>query len=200
MNIGKWIGKVVGQWFGAVDELPPGFASGTASIQIGAIGSIHDGAGMSFVYGSAPISINAIGSLVQEKAISGGALMAFRQMAWKAEQQKEAKRKQQRKLEQERAEELARLERIEAERLAEEEAERQYVDLVARLSVVAPEELAKPVELAPDAIEKLASIVSQKPKYETQTVLSLSDETQAGLTAINDDEAMALIMILAEID
>ena len=104
----------------------------------------------------------------------------------------------QRKLEQERAEELARLERIEAERLAEEEAERQYVDLVARLSVVEPEELSKPVELAPDAIEKLAAIKTLA--SETQTALSLADETQAGLTAINDDEAMALIMILAEID
>lgn len=107
------------------------------------------------------------------------------------------KRKKEQELEQERAEELARIERIEAER-REEEAERQYVDLVARLSVVEPEELSKPVELAPDAIEQLASIKTLI--RDTQTVLSLSDETQAGLTAIDDDEAMALIMILAEID
>ncbi len=198
MNVGKWIGKVVGQWFGAVEELPPGFTSGVASIYIGATGSIHDDSGLSFISGSSSISINVIGSLIQEQPLSGGALMAFRQMAWKAEQQKEAKRKQQRKLEQERAEELARLERIEAERLAEEEAERQYVDLVARLSVVAPEELAKPVEIAPDAIARLESIVSQKPKHETQAPLSIAAETQAA--AINDDDALALIMILAEID
>ena len=95
---------------------------------------------------------------------------------------------------------MERLARTEAERNAEEETERQYADLVARLSVVETEELAKTVELAPDAIDKLASIVSQKPKYETQATLSLSDETQSALTAINDDEAMALIMILAEID
>lgn len=107
-------------------------------------------------------------------------------------------RKKEQELERERAEELARLERIEAERRVEAEAERQYFDLVARLSVVEPEELSKPVELAPDAIEKLAAIKTLA--SETQTALSLADETQAGLTAINDDEAMALIMILAEID
>ncbi len=197
MNVGKWIGKVVGQWFGAVEELPPGFTSGVASIYIGATGSINDDSGLSFISGSSSISINVIGSLVQEQPLSGGALMAFRQMAWKAEQQKEAKRKQQRKIEQEQAEELARIERIEAE-LREAEAERQYADLVARLSVVALEELAKPVELAPDAIEKLAAIKTLA--SETQAALSLAGETQAGLTAIDDDEAMALIMILAEID
>ncbi len=198
MNVGKWVGKVVGQWFGAVEELPPGFTSGVASIYIGATGSIHDDSGLSFISGSSSISINVIGSLVQEQPLSGGALMAFRQMAWKAEQQKEAKRKQQRKIEQEQAEELARIARIEAERLAEEEAERQYVDLVARLSVVAPEELESPVELAPDAIEKLEAIRTLA--SETQAALSISDETQSGLTANDDDEAMALIMILAEID
>ena len=197
MNVGKWIGKVVGQWFGAVDELPPGFTSGVASIYIGATGSINDGSSLSFISGSSSISINVIGSLVQEQPLSGGALMAFRQMAWKAEQQKEAKRKQQRKLEQERAEELARLARIEADRLAEEEAERQYADLVARLSVVEPEEQAKPVELAQDATVKLASIVSQNPKYETQNNLSIAGETQTGT---DDDEALALLMILAEIE
>lgn len=106
-------------------------------------------------------------------------------------------RKKEQELERERAEELARIERIEAE-LREAEAERQYVDLVARLSVVAPEELESPVELAPDAIEKLEAIRTLA--SETQAALSISDETQSGLTANDDDEAMALIMILAEID
>ena len=211
MNVGKWIGKVVGQWFGAVEELPPGFTSGVASIYIGATGSINDDSGLSFISGSSSISINVIGSLVQEQPLSGGALMAFRQMAWKAEQQKEAKRKQQRKIEQEQAEELARLERIEAERLAEEEeAERQYVDLVARLSVVEPEELANKIELAPDAIEQLASIrdaaaqgvrlALNEHAKNSPISIQVSDDTLQNAAFLNDDEAMALIMILAEID
>lgn len=155
---------------------------------------------VSFGIGFGALAIASIGLLpiAVEQDSSGGALNVAQQRQIIAKES--ARLAKQRKVEQEQAEELARLASIEAERLAEEEAERQYVDLVARLSVVAHEELAKPVELAPDAIEKLASIVSQKPKYETQATLSLSDETQYALTAINDDEAMALIMILAEID
>ena len=85
MNVGKWIGKVVGQWFGAVEELPPGFTSGVASIYIGATGSINDDSGLSFISGSSSISINVIGSLVQEQPLSGGALMAFEMTAFRAE-------------------------------------------------------------------------------------------------------------------
>lgn len=199
MNVGKWIGKVVGQWFGAVEELPPGFTSGVASIYIGATGSINDESGLSFISGSSSISINVIGSLIQEQPLSGGALMAFRQMAWKAEQQKEAKRKQQRKLEQERAEELARIERIEAERLAEEEAERQYADLVARLSVVTPEELPEPVELSPDALDKLEAIAKRSAETYTDRTAHVQ-KTAESIQVTDDDDAMALIMILAEID
>jgi len=155
---------------------------------------------VSFGIGFGALAIASIGLLpiAVEQDSSGGMLKVAQQRQIIA---KESERlSKQRKLAQEQAEALARLARTEAERLAEEETERQYVDLVARLSVVEPEELAKPVELAPDAIDKLASIVSQTPKYDTQAALSISDETQPGLNAINDDEAMALIMILAEID
>ena len=155
---------------------------------------------ISFGIGFGALAIASIGLLpiAVEQDQSGRALKVAQQRQIIA---KESERlSKQRKLAQEQAEALARIARTEAERKAEEKTERQYVDLVARLSIVEPEELAKPVELAPDAIEKLTSIVSQTPKYETQTALSISDETQVGLTAINDDEAMALIMILAEID
>ena len=154
---------------------------------------------VSFGIGFSALAIASIGLLpiAVEQDQSGGALnVAQQRQIISKESERLAK---QRKLEKERAEALARLAQVESEQISEEETNRQYAELVARLSVVAPEELAKPVELAPDAIDKLASIISQKPKYETQAALSLSDETQTGLT-INDDEAMALIMILAEID
>ena len=155
---------------------------------------------VSFGIGFSALAIASIGLLpiAVEQDQSGGALNVAQQRQIIA---KESERlAKQRKLEKERAEALARLAQVESEQISEEETNRQYAELVARLSVVAPEELAKPVELAPDAIDKLASIISQKPKYETQAALSISDETQSALTAINDDEAMALIMILAEID
>ena len=155
---------------------------------------------VSFGIGFGALAIASIGLLpiAVEQDSSGGMLKVAQQRQIIA---KESERlAKQRKLEKERAEALARIAQVESEQISEEETNRQYAELVARLSVVAPEELAKPVELAPDAIDKLASIISQKPKYETQSALSLSDETQSALTAINDDEAMALIMILAEID
>lgn len=155
---------------------------------------------VSFGIGFGALAIASIGLLpiAVEQDSSGGALnVAQQRQIISKESERLAK---QRKLDKEQAEALALIARTESERLAEEETERQYVDLVARLSVVEPQVISKPVELAPDAIEKLAAIISQKPKYETQTALSLSDETQSALTAINDDEAMALIMILAEID
>lgn len=107
-------------------------------------------------------------------------------------------RKKEQELERESAEELARIERIEAERLAEEEAERQYADLVARLSVVAPEELANPVELAPDAIDRLETIATKQEIYTDRT--APVQKTAKSIQVIDDDEALALIMILAEID
>lgn len=153
---------------------------------------------VSFGIGFSALAIASIGLLpiAVEQDSSGGALNVAQQRQIIAKES--ARLAKQRNAEQERAEELARLDRIEAERRSEVETERQYAELVARLSVVEPQVISKPVELAPDAIEKLASIVSQKPKYETQVQLSLSDDTQYAV--INDDEAMALIMILAEID
>ena len=153
---------------------------------------------VSFGIGLGALAIASIGLLpiAVEQDSSGGALSVAQQRQIIANESERLSKK--RKLAQEQAEALARLARTEAERKAEEETERQYVDLVARLSVVAPEELESPVELAPDAIEKLEAIRTLA--SETQAALSISDETQSGLTANDDDEAMALIMILAEID
>lgn len=169
---------------------------------------------MSFGIGFGALAIASIGLLpiAVEQDSSGGMLKVAhqRQIIAKESERQAKQRKKEQELEQERAEELARLERIEAERRAEEEAERQYVDLVARLSVVEPEELANKIELAPDAIEQLASIRDAAAQgvrlalnehvKNSPVSIQVSDDTIQNAAFLNDDEAMALIMILAEID
>ena len=164
---------------------------------------------VSFGIGFGALAIASIGLLpiAVEQDSSGGMLNVAQQRKIIA---KESERlSKQRKLAQEQAEALARIARTEAERKAEEKTERQYVDLVARLSIVEPEELAKPVELAPDAIEKLADIgiaaaqgvrlaLNERVKN-SQISIQVADDTLSN-PALSDDEAMALIMILAEID
>ena len=165
---------------------------------------------VSFGIGFGALAIASIGLLpiAVEQDSSGGMLKVAQQRQIIA---KESERlAKQRKLAQEQAEALERLARTEAERNAEEETERQYADLVARLSVVKTEEIAKPVELAPDAIERLSSIrlaaaqgvrlaLNEHVKKSTVSI-QVSDDTLQNAAFLNDDEAMALIMILAEID
>ena len=165
---------------------------------------------VSFGIGFGALAIASIGLLpiAVEQDSSGGAINVAQQRQIIAKES--ARLAKQRKVERERAEELARLARVEAERNAEEETERQYVDLVARLSVVDTEEQAKPVELAPDAIERLSSIrlaaaqgvrlALNEHAKNSPISIQVSDDTLQNAAFLNDDEAMALIMILAEID
>ena len=148
MNLGKWLGKVVGQWFGAVEELPPGFTSGTAQITIGATGSIVGGDLPSFVSGSASITINAVGTLVKEEESSGGALMVRQQIRWKAEQ---ARREVERRKKSEEAARIAQESINEARKKAETQA------------------LLKPTEQL---------VINETAIRYTQDALSLADETQ----------------------
>lgn len=165
---------------------------------------------VSFGIGFGALAIASIGLLpiAVEQEQSGGALkVAQIRAAVAKESERQAK---QRKLAQEQAEALARIAQVESERKAEEETERQYSELVARLSVVAPEELSKPVELAPDAIHRLASIrdaaaqgvrlALNEHAKNSPVSIQVADDTLQNAAFINDDEAMALIMILAEID
>jgi len=103
--------------------------------------------------------------------------------------------------------------RLEKERLAE--IEREASEVLARIAranepessepvvipipeAIEPEIVAKVEQLAPvnDLVSEIVS-VSQIAKNETQATLSLSIKTQP---KNDDDEAIALIMILAEID
>ena len=156
---------------------------------------------VSFGIGFGALAIASIGLLpiAVEQDSSGGALKVAQQRQIIAKES--ARLAKQRKVERERAEELARLARVEAERNAEEETERQYVDLVARLSVVEPEELSKPVELAPDALDRLEAIAKRSIIAKNSTDrIAYVQETAEYIHITDDDEAMALIMILAEID
>ena len=155
---------------------------------------------VSFGIGFGALAIASIGLLpiAVEQDQSGGALNVAQQRQIIA---KESERlAKQRKLAQEQAEALERLARTEAER-REAEAERQYADLVARLSVVETEELPAPVELSPDAIDKLEAISKRSIIAETYTDRTAHvQKTAESIQVADDDEAMALIMILAEID
>ena len=103
--------------------------------------------------------------------------------------------------------------RLEAERIAE--SEREAAEVLARIArenepeqlepvvipipeAIEPEQVAEVEPLAPvnDLVEQLAS-VSFIQESETQTVLSITDETQLQR---DDNETIALLLILAEID
>ena len=163
---------------------------------------------VSFGIGFGALAIASIGLLpiAVEQDSSGGALNVAQQRQIIAKES--AHLAKQRKAEQERAEELARLERIEAERRSEVETERQYADLVARLSVVnepptTANSDAENLDAAIDsAIRKIS--VSNSPLFEhvkkSPVSIQVADDTIQNAAFLNDDEAMALIMILAEID
>lgn len=207
MNVGKWIGKFVGQWFGAVEELPPGFTSGTAHIQIGATGSVYGGTIPAFISGTASISLNASGTLERIEE-PGGAGMVRRHLRWKAEQARL------RAIELKQAEEEAA--RIAIERIAEarrqaELAEKQAQELIARLSIVptvkdslsvaANDNAANPdaaTDSAPRKISVSFSSLNELIERNSESVPALTEQISSN--AFYDDDALALIMILAEID
>jgi len=195
MNLGKWLGKVVGQWFGAVEELPPGFTSGTAQITIVATGTIYGGAVQSFISGSASITMNASGTLVRNEEPSG-AIMVREQIRWKAEQ---ARREIERR---KKAEEAARIAQ-ESINEARKKAETQALLKPPEQLVINETELryaqdalsitgeTQALEISPELVAKLAEI--RQVAIEQVEIPDISPEHLALIR--NNDDALAMILI-----
>lgn len=195
MNVGKWLGKVVGQWFGAVEELPPGFTSGTAQITIVATGTIYGGAVQSFISGSASITMNASGTLVRNEEPSG-AIMVREQIRWKAEQ---ARREIERRKKAEEAARIAQESINEARKKAETQAllkppEQLVINETAlrytqdALSLTGE---TQAFEISPELVAKLAEI--RQVAIEQVEIPDISPEHLALIR--NNDDALAMILI-----
>ena len=195
MNLGKWLGKVVGQWFGAVEELPPGFTSGTAQITIVATGTIYGGAVQSFISGSASITMNASGTLVRNEEPSG-AIMVREQIRWKAEQ---ARREIERRKKAEEAARIAQESINEARKKAETQAllkptEQLVINETAlrytqdALSLTGE---TQAFEISPELVAKLAEI--RQVAIEQVEIPDISPEHLALIR--NNDDALAMILI-----
>lgn len=195
MNLGKWLGKVVGQWFGAVEELPPGFTSGTAQITIVATGTIYGGAVQSFISGSAGITMNASGTLVRNEEPSG-AIMVREQIRWKAEQ---ARREIERRKKAEEAARIAQESINEARKKAETQAllkppEQLVINETAlrytqdALSLTGE---TQAFEISPELVAKLADI--RQVAIEQVAIPEIAPEHLALIR--NNDDALAMILI-----
>ena len=195
MNLGKWLGKVVGQWFGAVEELPPGFTSGTAQITIVATGTIYGGAVQSFISGSASITMNASGTLVRNEEPSG-AIMVREQIRWKAEQ---ARREIERRKKAEEAARIAQESINEARKKAETQAllkptEQLVINETAlrytqdALSLTGE---TQAFEISPELVAKLAEI--RQVAIEQVEIPDISPDHLALIR--NNDDALAMILI-----
>ena len=195
MNLGKWLGKVVGQWFGAVEELPPGFTSGTAQITIVATGTIYGGAVQSFISGSASITMNASGTIVRNEEPSG-AIMVREQIRWKAEQ---ARRGIERRKKAEEAARIAQESINEARKKAETQAllkppEQLVINETAlrytqdALSLTGE---TQAFEISPELVAKLAEI--RQVAIEQVEIPDISPEHLALIR--NNDDALAMILI-----
>lgn len=203
MNLGKWLGKVVGQWFGAVEELPPGFTSGTAQITIVATGTIYGGAVQSFISGSAGITLNASGTLVRNEEPSG-AIMVREQIRWKAEQ---ARREIERRKKAEEAARIAQESINEARKKAEtqallkppeqlvinETALRYTQEALSLMGETQADALRKreKLDISPELVKKLAEI--RHVAIEQVEIPDISPEHLALIR--NNDDALAMILI-----
>ena len=203
MNLGKWLGKVVGQWFGAVEELPPGFTSGTAQITIVATGTIYGGAVQSFISGSAGITMNASGTLVRNEEPSG-AIMVREQIRWKAEQ---ARREIERRKKAEEAARIAQESINEARKKAEtqallkppeqlvinETALRYTQEALSLTDETQADALIKreKLDISPELVKKLAEI--RQVAIEQVAIPEIAPEHLALIR--NNDDALAMILI-----
>jgi hypothetical protein len=195
MNLGKWLGKVVGQWFGAVEELPPGFTSGTAQITIVATGTIYGGAVQSFISGLAGITMNASGTLVRNEEPSG-AIMVREQIRWKAEQ---ARREIERRKKAEEAARIAQESINEARKKAETQAllkppEQLVINETALRYTQDALSLAdetQKLDISPELVAKLASI--RQVAIEQVEIPEISPEHLALIR--NNYDALAMILI-----
>jgi len=195
MNVGKWLGKVVGQWFGAVEELPPGFTSGTAQITIVATGTIYGGAVQSFISGSASITMNASGTLVRNEEPSG-AIMVREQIRWKAEQ---ARRGIERRKKAEEAARIAQESINEARKKAETQAllkppEQLVINETAlryTQDALSLTDETQKLDISPDLVAKLASI--RQVAIEQVDIPEIAPDHLAMIR--NNDDALAMILI-----
>ncbi len=195
MNLGKWLGKVVGQWFGAVEELPPGFTSGTAQITIVATGTIYGGAVQSFISGSAGITMNASGTLVRNEEPSG-AIMVREQIRWKAEQ---ARREAERRKKSEEAARIAQESINEARKKAETQAllkppEQLVINETAlryTQDALSLTDETQAFEISPELVAKLAEI--RQVAIEQVDIPEIAPEHLALIR--NNDDALAMILI-----
>ncbi len=195
MNLGKWLGKVVGQWFGAVEELPPGFTSGTAQITIVATGTIYGGAVQSFISGSAGITLNASGTLVRNEEPSG-AIMVREQIRWKAEQ---ARREIERRKKAEEAARIAQESINEARKKAETQAllkppEQLVINETAlryTQDALSLTDETQAFEISPELVAKLAEI--RQVAIEQVDIPEIAPEHLALIR--NNDDALAMILI-----
>jgi len=195
MNVGKWLGKVVGQWFGAVEELPPGFTSGTAQITIVATGTIYGGAVQSFISGSASITMNASGTLVRNEEPSG-AIMVREQIRWKAEQ---ARREIERRKKAEEAARIAQESINEARKKAETQAllkppEQLVINETAlryTQDALSLTDETQKLDISPDLVAKLASI--RQVAIEQVDIPEIAPDHLAMIR--NNDDALAMILI-----
>lgn len=191
MNLGKWLGKVVGQWFGAVEELPPGFTSGTAQITIVATGTIYGGAVQSFISGSASITMNASGTLVRNEEPSG-AIMVREQIRWKAEQ---ARREIERRKKSEEAARIAKESISDARKKSEIQPPEQIVinETAIRYTqdALSLTDETQKLDISPELVAKLASI--RQVAIEQVDIPEIAPDHLAMIR--NNDDALAMILI-----
>ena len=198
MTFGNWLGEWFGQWFGSGEPAPPGSLSGSASVRLSASGNVTSEPS-SAVSGSASITIGASGQIQgigEPEGSTGGGSSVERQResveaykAYRASVAAELER------------EVAEAERIAAEAVSPEIAEAERVAAFLRTPRQF-EGIPEPVAFEPAETltpEQAASEVKALIDRIGQSAIAEPATVKESLT-IDDDEALALIMILAEID
>jgi len=187
MTLGKWIGKFVGKWLGTVEELPPGFTSGTARITLRANGSVYGGTIPAFVSGSAQITISASGSIsdafAQEES-SGGRLKVHQERVAKVQQYKKLLAAQKKAAEENPVEVPALLKP--PEQLVINETALRYTQ--DALSIT---DETQAFEISPELVAKLAEI--RQVAIEQVEIPEIAPEHLALIR--NNDDALAMILI-----
>ena len=187
MTLGKWIGKFVGKWLGTVEELPPGFTSGTARITLRANGSVYGGTIPAFVSGSAQITISASGSIsdafAQEES-SGGRLKVHQERIAKVQQYQKLLAEQKKKAE-ERPVEVPALLKPPEQLVINETALRYTQDALSLTGET------QAFEISPEVVQNLAEI-----RQVCLVQVEIPEIAPEHLALIrNNDDALAMILI-----
>ena len=195
MTLGKWIGKFVGKWLGTVEELPPGFTSGTARITLRANGSVYGGTIPAFVSGSAQITISASGSIsdafAQEES-SGGRLKVHQERIAKVQQYQKLLDAQKKAIE-EKPVEVPVLLKPPEQLVINETALRYTQDALSLTDETQADALIKreKLDISPELVKKLAEI--RQVAIEQVEIPDISPEHLALIR--NNDDALAMILI-----